>query len=101
MSLAITVQLPRASTEFNFFTITFFFDILVEDTVSARVKARGRLSGIAETERAITDKNISLPGMFLAYKRSVIIKPTTIIKNAICFESLFTLIVRGDSSSSI
>ena len=61
LSLAMYVQLPSDSTEFNFFTKQFFFTILFDVMVSAMVSASGRPSGIAETESAITDKNISLP----------------------------------------
>ena len=62
LSLAITVQLPRLSTAFNFFTMTFFLAILVEPTVRAIVNASGSPSGIADTDKATTLKNIDLSG---------------------------------------
>ena len=51
--------LPKASTEFNFFTNTFFFDILFDAIDSTSVSTTGKPSGIADTDNAITKKNIS------------------------------------------
>ena len=60
MSLAITVQLPNASTEFKSLTITFFLLILFEAIVNAIVSASGNPSGIEDTASATTDKKIAL-----------------------------------------
>ena len=96
LSLAITVQLPNDSTLFNFFTITFFFCILLEDTVSAIVSARGSPSGIAETERAITEVNILIPSYPFIFKIIEIIIAINIVIKLICFENFSILIVSGD-----
>ena len=95
----MTVQLPKASTEFSFLTTTLFLAILFEAIVKAIVKASGKPSGIAETERAITDKKISVPGSPLANKMIAIIIAIMIIKTLICLENSFILIVNGDASS--
>ena len=59
LSLAITVQLPRDSTEFNFFYNDIFLLILFEAIVRAIVRAKLKPSGIADTANATTDKNIA------------------------------------------
>ena len=59
LSVAITVQLPKLSTEFNFFIITFFLAILFDAIDKTMVIAIVSPSGIADIVRAITAENIS------------------------------------------
>ena len=56
-------------------------------------------SGIADTVRAITDKNISLFGKPFDFKINIIIKEIITINKLICFENFSILIVSGDFSS--
>ena len=67
--------------------------------VRAIVKAKGNPSGIAETAKAITDKNISVPDTPFVNKIKAIIMAIIITSKLICFENLFILIVSGDASS--
>ena len=101
LSEAITVQLPNDSTAFNFFTITFFLSILLDATVRAIVRASDKPSGIADTARAITLKNISFKGKSLLFKTNATIIATTKIIQLICLENLSVLIVSGDFSSFV
>ena len=87
LSVAITVQLPRDSTAFNFLTMTFCLAIRIEPMVSANVNANGSPSGIADTESAMTDNKISWIGKPLLNSK---INKTAAIHNTkiqICFEN--------------
>ena len=101
LSVAMTVQLPRLSTELSFLTITLFLLIRFEPIVRAMVSAKGRPSGIADTDKAITDKNISLPDVPFEYKTTVIIMAIATTKNVISFENFSILIVNGDLVSFV
>ena len=101
LSEAITVQLPRLSTEFNLLTMTFFLLILLDAIVRAIVNANGRPSGIADTDKAITDKNISVPGTFFKYNKIVNKMAIIITIIVICFENFSILIVNGDLVSLV
>ena len=79
--------------------MTFFLSILLLDIVKARVKANGNPSGIADTDKAITAKNISFPGNPLLNNTIVIIRATIKIIKHICFENFSIRIVSGDFSS--
>ncbi len=52
LSEQITVVHPRVSTEFNFLTIAFYFDILLDPRAKQVVITAGRPSGMAATARA-------------------------------------------------
>ena len=100
LSVAITLQLPKLSTAFSFFTITCLFAILFEDTDNTIVIAIVNPSGIAETVNAITVDNISDNLYPLKSKNidTIIAK----IKNAklICFENFSIFITNGVFESS-
>ncbi len=64
----------------HFFTITFSFNILLDAIVKAIVSAKGNPSGIAETARAITDKNISC-SISVPIKRNYLVKSKDKIQN--------------------
>src|SRR5574344_477186 len=95
LSEAITVQLPNPSTAFNFFTITFLLAILLVAKESATVRTTGRPSGIALTDKATTNKNISLGAYPLKYNIKVIIIAITIKIILICFVNFSILIASG------
>ena len=101
MSLAITVQLPNDSTEYNFLATTLCFAILLEAIVRAIVKAKGKPSGIADTPKAITDNNISSNGKCLLISIIPINKDMMIIIIVISFEKCSTRMVNGDFSSFV
>ena len=55
----IVCAIELSSTASNFLATTFFLAILLDAIVSAIVSASGKPSGIADTAKATTDKNIS------------------------------------------
>ena len=95
------MQLPKLSTEFNFLTITFLLAILVDPIVNANVKESGNPSGIAETARATTAKNISIKWYCLQINTQPIKIEIPIIIKVICLENFSILIVNGDLLSSV
>ena len=99
LSLAIKVQLPSDSTEFNFLTITFFFNIRLLAIDKAIVRASGNPSGKADKVRATT--NIKTSFMSLLFVSNIIVKIIARIKTIIliCLENFSTRIVKGDFSS--
>ena len=97
----MTVQLPNDSTEYSFFATTLCFAILLEAIVNAIVNASGNPSGIADTDNAITDNNISSAGRLFPAKIMAITIPANTIITVISFENFSTRIVNGDFSSFV